>query len=701
MNTPRLESTPANPPAAPASRPDLPETTAGSFHLEIDADRLAWLTFDTPGAGINVWNETSLNEFRTALATVRTSAARALLLRSAKPQVFIAGADLKALRHAPARQLEPLLSLGQEAFDQLAGLPLPKIALIHGACLGGGLEAALACDLRLASDSESTRLGLPETQLGLVPAWGGSTRLPRRIGLAAALELIVSGRTLAPAAALKLGLVDEVVPAGQLEAAARRHLAADLPKPALPWRRRVWHLPGLRHLLAHRARAQVLARTRGLLQAPLRAVALAAGNLARSWPKAMAAERQTLLELVRTPETGRLIDLFFQREAAAKKPHDRGVALPVHEVAVIGAGVMGSGIAQWAAVRGLRVLLQDVSPEALARGQQRVQALLAEGVRRRALTRQESRSALDRLTPEHQPVPLGHCPLVIEAASEDMALKKRLFAGLAARCGHDTLLATNTSALSVTELAETLPHPERVIGLHFFNPVHRMPLVEVITTRHTSEDAVATAVALVQHLGKTPIVVADSPGFVVNRILMPYLMEAVRLYESGVPAVWIDEAMLEFGMPMGPLRLLDEIGLDVAVHVSRTLQTAFPERLAASKTLENWVQEGRLGRKSGRGFHDYDRLAASGRRRSDAALLESIQQRLVLLLSNEAARCAAEHLVRQPSDIDLAMVLGTGYPAFRGGPLAWLQDYGVENVRLELRQLAALTPAPNAFEPAA
>ena len=671
------------------------------FRLTVDENGTAWITFDMQGSAANVWNESTLREFDLCLESLhRDSSVKALVIRSGKDKIFIAGADLKAVRNSPVRRVETLISLGQDVFNRLAAMPQPKIALIHGACLGGGLELTLACDARIASDAESTRLGLPETQIGLIPAWGGSTRLPRLLGLPAALEMIVTGKLLKPSAAKRNGLVDKVVPREQLEKAAIEMLASGLPERETPLSHGFWKLPGIRNALAHRVRSQVMEKTRGLYQAPLRAIEVATEAAVLPLDKALELERHAILDLALTPQTEHLIDLFFRKEEASKKPFPRGIALHVHDVAVIGAGVMGAGIAHWVASRGNQVLMQDVSMDALARGMHRVHDLLNEGLKRRAITRRDHHDTLDRLKPEHTRVPLGHYPIVIEAATEDMALKKKIFADLAARSGPDTILATNTSALSITELAETLPHPERVIGLHFFNPVHRMPLVEVIITHHTSDDVIATAVAFVQKLGKVPVVVKDSPGFVVNRILMPYLMEAVRLHASSIPAETIDEAMLEFGMPMGPMRLLDEIGLDVAVHVGRTLCAAFPDRLVASPLLERMVTEGKLGKKSGQGFYTH---GTGGRKKCpvihDPAVVEHVQHRLALLLANEAARCAKEGLTRDPSDIDLAMILGTGYPPFRGGPLTWMHDLGEDNATVELRMLQHSTPEPNAFEP--
>jgi 3-hydroxyacyl-CoA dehydrogenase/enoyl-CoA hydratase/3-hydroxybutyryl-CoA epimerase len=685
-------------PPTPASRVQ----SLNHFKVETDARNVMWITFDMNGSAANIWNETTLREFDLCIEAIsRDSAIKALVIRSAKDKIFVAGADLKAVRNAPVRRVETLIERGQAVFNRLAALHVPTIALIHGASLGGGLEVALACDARIASDSEHTRLGLPETQIGLIPAWGGSTRLPRLIGLPNALELIVTGKLVKPSAAKRLGLVDRVVPRENLEKAAREMLAAGIPERVPPLNHSFWKLPGIRFALAHRVRSQVMKKTRGLYQAPLRAIQVASEAAVLPLSKAMDLERHAILDLALTSETEHLIDLFFRKEEASKKPLPRGVALHVHDVAVIGAGVMGAGIAHWSASKGHHVLLQDVNMEALVKGLSRVHDLLDEGIKRHAITRMDKRDTLDRLIPDPTPAPLNRFPIVIEAATENMEVKKKIFADLAQRAGPDTILATNTSALSIEELAESLPHPERVIGLHFFNPVHRMPLVEIIVTPRTSEDVIATAYTFAQKLGKTPIVVRDSPGFVVNRILMPYLMEAIRLHETGIPPEIIDEAMLEFGMPMGPLRLLDEIGLDVALHVGETLCEAFPDRLVKSALLERMVAEGKLGKKSGQGFYKHGpKVSKTTPTIHDHSVVENVQHRLALLLSNEAAHCANEGLTRSPADIDLAMILGTGYPPFRGGPLAWLHDLGPENAEVELRMLAASTPQPNAFEPA-
>lgn len=648
--------------------------TPAAFKLEVDLQGIAWLTFDQPGSSVNVLNEATLRELDDHLDALELDPAiHALVIRSAKHKVFVAGADLKAIRNLPPSGVNAMIELGQAVFNRLAALPMPKIAAIHGACVGGGFELALACDARVASDNDATRIGLPETQLGLIPAWGGSTRLPRLIGLPKALDLILSGKLVKASQALRLGMVDRVVPSEHLDTMARQLVR-------LPTRKtfHAAHLPLVPSLIAWKAKREVMAKTRGLYEAPLRALEVVTRGVRVEMDESLRLEREAVAKLVQSPATANLIDLFFRKEEASKKPLAKGQALPVTQAAVIGAGVMGAGIAQWLASRGVHVLLSDISTEALGKGMKRIRDLTDEAMERRVLSRKEGRETMDRISLTHQPVPLHGCQLVIEAATEDMDLKKKIFTSLAARCGPDTILATNTSALSVAELALHVPHPERVIGLHFFNPVHRMALIEVITLPETNADVLATAHAFVQQIGKTPVVVKDSPGFVVNRVLMPYLMEAVKWFESGHSPDAIDEAMLDFGMPMGPMRLLDEIGLDVALHVGKTLSAAYPDRMATSELLERMASNGWLGKKSGKGFYlhhgrtavvNCEVLALRSPRPMADVHPDGLQDHLAAILSDEARRCLNDGIVAKASDIDLAMVLGTGYAPFRGGPL--------------------------------
>ncbi|WP_395747729.1 3-hydroxyacyl-CoA dehydrogenase NAD-binding domain-containing protein [Prosthecobacter sp.] len=643
------------------------------FRHEIDHDGIAWITFDSPKSSANVWNEETLREFNHLLETIEhDTRVKALVLRSAKDRIFIAGADIKAIRNMQNVRVNELIWLGQAVFDRLARLRVPKVAAIHGACMGGGFEVTLACDWRIASDSDSTKIGLPETQLGILPAWGGSTRLPRLIGVRKALDLITSGKLLNASAAKHAGLVSHVVAPERLELLARSLVRKKKPTPRFRFENLLSPIVGM---LAER---KVQEKTRGLYPSVTKAVEVVTEAVHGDVENGLQLERNAVAELIKSHDSARLIDLFFKREEANKRPASGGTALPIHDATVIGAGVMGAGIAHTLASRGVRVLMTDVSNDSLARGLERIHGLVSDATRRRLVTKVQARDTLDRISTTHVPVPLNRHHLIIEAATESMELKKKIFADLAARVSADTILATNTSALSVAELARTVPHPERVIGLHFFNPVHRMPLVEIITLPETSADVLATAVSFVQKLGKTPVVVKDSPGFLVNRILVPYLMEAVRLHEGGIPVKDIDEAMLEFGMPMGPMRLLDEIGLDVAAHVAKTLADAFPDRFPHTDALDKLVSAGHLGKKSGQGFYRYEKgHEIADTTHSDLPRHESIQTNLALLISQEAMRCLKEGIARNAYDIDLAMVLGTGYPPFRGGPITFARDTGI------------------------
>ncbi|MCB1224863.1 MAG: enoyl-CoA hydratase/isomerase family protein [Verrucomicrobiales bacterium] len=669
MKTITATSRPVDTPAAPPAPP------AWSRH--VDEAGLCWLTFDQPGSRVNLWSPTTLRGFASELDAIASDATiHALILRSGKPDHFIAGADLKQLRTLPPEALAELIRLGQDTFEKLAHLPLPTVALIHGACAGGGFEMALACDWRLASDHASTRIGLPEVQLGLLPGWGGTVRLPRVIGLRRALTTILGGKLHPALAARNLGLVDEVAPTEVLEDLALRYAGKHPPQPRRPWDT----LPLISNLLLAVTRRRVMKQTRGLYPAPLKVLDVMAHTLHQDPQTALATERAGILDLATTPEAQHLIDLFFRRESAAKQPSSDAEPHPISDVVVIGAGVMGAGIAQTAGVRGRRVLLTDISDEALAAGMSKARQLTEKARRRHILTPLQARDTLDRLSGTRSRVPLMRYPLLIEAATEDLALKRRIFADAAQRVAPDAILATNTSALSIREIFADVPGLQRCIGLHFFNPVHRMPLVEVVVLPETDAVTRATAVAFVQALGKVSIVVGDHPGFIVNRILLPYLMEAVRLYESGLSARCIDQAMLDFGMPMGPLRLLDEIGLDIADHVATSLTSALPHHPAAPDTVKKWVAQGHLGRKTGQGFYRYTgssnevetRPSSSSERWPDST---DLQTALASCLSREAEHALADGVADSAEMIDLAMVLGAGYAPFRGGPLCFAREH--------------------------
>lgn len=665
------------------------------IHRQVDEDGVCHLTFDAPSSSANVFDRETLREFERQVDWLQEAVAsgqvRGVILRSAKERIFIAGADLKAMMAASAVAVGEMAEMGQRVFTAFKRLPVPKVAAIHGACLGGGFELALCADRRLASDASCTKIGLPETQLGLVPAWGGCTRLPRLIGVRAAARHILKGAQFGSVQAMRAGLVDEVVPVECLVSRARQII-----QQGAAARRRLSR-SALRSMLAAPlwwplAVRRVRRDTRGNYPALFKALRLVCLSPWRTTEQSLAAERREFQRLVHRLETRNLIQLFFAREGARKR-RPAGPTAEIQRVAVIGAGVMGSGIAYWLASRGLPVLLTDVDDKALAAASQRIKNSFAHAARRGIVTRCAARVGEDRITLARGPVPLRGADLVIEAATENRQLKKRIFEDLVRRCREDALLATNTSAIPVGSL---LADP-RLIGLHFFNPVHAMPLVEVVRPQGAAAASVATAVRFVQAIGKVPVVVADSPGFLVNRILMPYLLEAARLADDGTPVRVIDEAMRHFGMPMGPLRLLDEVGLDVAADVAATLREAFPHMPEAPAFITEWVRTGRLGRKSGLGFYRHGpkgetpaferkepALAPGGTRIGEP---DEVARRLSLLLTNEAARCLEEGVAESAEAIDLAMVLGTGYAPFRGGPLRHADETGLRLISGQLHHL--------------
>jgi len=662
---------------------------------QIDAAGVCTLTFDRVASSANIFDRATLVELDVHLAELETETnLKGVIIVSAKPKIFIAGADLKEFVRAPDTDaLGEIVDLGHRIFTRLSRLSVPSVAAIHGVCLGGGCELALACDWRVASTDKATKIGLPETQLGILPAWGGSVRLPALVGLPAALGLILPGRQVVGAQAKKLGLVDELAHREYLPDAARRLLArGKRPAPAF----RFSSLVPVRALVAAQARRGVLAKTRGHYPAPLKALEICTDSLSHSLETGLALEKTAFLELVASPECRHLLGIFFLQERAKKLfVPEPAVASQVARVAVVGAGVMGAGIAQWVSARGLPVVLRDISPEALAKGLRTVESLYRDATKRRIFTAVEAATGLDRVTPTHVDGPLTSADLVIEAAVEKLSAKQAIFRDLEARVRPGTILATNTSALSIESIAEGLAHPERVVGIHFFNPVSRMQLVELVRGPRTSPDALATALQFVKAIGKLPVIVKDSPGFLVNRILMPYMIEAVRLFREGGAVAEVDRVMLDFGMSMGPLRLADEVGLDVASHVACDLEQRLANPVPSDDTLDMMIANGWFGKKSGAGFYLHGGKSVRPNpglsrvctvsRPLDAA---RAGDRLVLVMINEAARCLAEGVVAVPEDVDFAMILGTGWAPFRGGPLRYADTLGCVEI---VRRLEALS----------
>ncbi|MGH8024927.1 MAG: 3-hydroxyacyl-CoA dehydrogenase NAD-binding domain-containing protein, partial [Limisphaerales bacterium] len=457
-----------------------------TFHRTLRQDGICLLMLDRSGASANVFDRATLEELRAELDFIeaRPDTVKGMILASAKRSIFIAGLDLKTLGENPsATQIREIVELGQSQFNRIAQLRIPTVAAIHGAAVGGGFEIALACDWRVASSDPVTKIGLPETKIGLLPAWGGSTRLPRLIGLPKALDVILAGKTPAARAALKLGMIDDIVPAENLLAFAAKKISEGKPRRRGHW---LVNNPVAATIIAKKLRPQLLQRTRGHYPALLKALDVVTRGVSDSVSGSLALERDSAVELIQGDTCRNLIGVFFLQERAKKLPAPAKDARPISAAAVIGAGVMGSGIAQWLSARRLRVMLRDVNVEQVARGMSNIAKIYGEGVRHRVFTRREARNGMDRIFPAPYEAPLSRVDIVVEAAVENLELKKRIFERLDALAGDETLLATNTSALPVSELAAGTRRPDRVVGLHFFNPVHRMPLVEVVAARQTA-----------------------------------------------------------------------------------------------------------------------------------------------------------------------------------------------------------------------
>jgi 3-hydroxyacyl-CoA dehydrogenase/enoyl-CoA hydratase/3-hydroxybutyryl-CoA epimerase len=685
---------------------------AGTLRIDQQPDGVAVLWLDVPGRTMNIFNRQVLADLVNGLEHVASATAvRVLVIRSAKPSGFFAGADLKEFTTVQnAADARALSEKGQRLFDQVAALRVPTVAVIHGPCLGGGLEFALACDYRLVLDQPGTQLGLPEIQLGLIPGWGGTQRLPRVVGLERALDVILAGRRLNAVQALRWRLADALAPGepllpAELQRLTLRALAeGKRPKKSLPlltWRQRLLESNPLgRRVIFGGAERILRRRVPDDMPAPREAWEAVRVGLAKGIEAGLAYERDAIGRLAMTPACHNLVRLFFEMEKARKGPDDtrRSDAHKVQRVGIVGAGTMGAGIAQLAAIRGCEVVVQEVNEDALGAGLLKIAALFHKAVERRVLSQAEADRKLATVKGTVNWEGFAGVEVVVEAVVENLEAKRAIFRELEQCTRADTILATNTSSLAVAALQEGLAHPRRVAGLHFFNPVHKLPLVEVARAPATNERTVTTLMQWAVALGKTPVLVKDSPGFVVNRVLIPYLNEAVLLVAEGMGVKEVDRVMVRFGMPMGPLELLDQVGLDVAAHIAASLQPAFGARFPPNPAFEQMRQMGWLGHKSGFGFYRY-----KGRsQKVNEAAVDLLQQnpqgqaveppqardRMVLLMVNEAASCLGEELTDGADTIDLAMILGTGWAPHRGGPLHYGAERGYAAVVQTLTEFA-------------
>jgi 3-hydroxyacyl-CoA dehydrogenase / enoyl-CoA hydratase / 3-hydroxybutyryl-CoA epimerase len=671
------------------------------FHLEVGSDRLATLTFDSPDHKVNVFTRAALTELESVIQELgRRQDIDVLIFLSGKPGSFIAGADLEEIaKVTDPTEAEAGSRIGHRLFSAWESLPFPTVAAIRGVCLGGGTEISLASTWRVASDSAATRIGLPEVRLGILPGWGGSTRLPRLIGIAEALDLILTGKTVAGRKALKLGLIDALIPDARFldhvrdfarEKAGRTRKdegGIDIKEMLLEKN------PLGRKVLFDQARKKTLQETRGHYPAPLRAIEVVRIGIEDGPRAGFDAEARALAELATSRISKNLVHVFRMTEDAKRETGIPGAEpKEIRSAAVLGAGAMGGGIAQLIANEiDVPVRMKDINNDALALGMSHASGIYDRLVKRYRLTAPEARRKMALVHPTLDFSGFARADIVVEAVVERMDIKQQVFAETAQHVPEDCVLASNTSSLSIQGIGSKTPRPERVVGMHFFNPVHKMPLVEVIAAEGSAPWAVNTVFDLARKLGKTPVLVKDTPGFLVNRLLMFYSSEAMWLLDEGYRIEDLDRAMTDWGMPVGPMVLSDEVGIDVANKVAHILLEAFGDRMAIPAWLDRLPENKRLGVKSQSGFYRYEDRE---RKEPDPAVyallglhprVENpdpglIADRMVLPMVNEAARCLEEGVVRSAAELDLALIFGTGFPPWRGGLCRWADQEGLGRI---------------------
>lgn len=682
-------------------------TTLSAFSLTLHPDNVAIITIDVPDEKMNTLKAEFGVQVRAILKQIRENKAlQGVVVISAKPDNFIAGADINMIGNcASAQEAEGLARQGQQVMAELNSLAIPVIAAIHGACLGGGLELALACHGRICTDDTKTVLGLPEVQLGLLPGSGGTQRLPRLIGVSTALDMILTGKQLRARQALKAGLVDEVVPHTiLLQAAIEMAKREPARSRHLPVKDRILAGPLGRNILFRMAAKQTEQKTQGNYPATNAILSVIETGLAQGSSSGYDAEARAFGELAMTPQSRALRHIFFASTEVKKDPGASVEPGPLRSVGVLGGGLMGGGIAFVTATKGkLPVRIKDINTQGINHALKYSWDLLDNKVRRRHIKASERDSQLALISGATDFRGFAHRDLVIEAVFEDLALKQKMVGEVEQHCAEHTVFASNTSSLPIGDIAALAQRPEQVIGLHFFSPVEKMPLVEVIPHATTSEQTIATTVKLAKKQGKTPIVVADRAGFYVNRILAPYISEAMRMLTEGERIEAIDNALVKFGFPVGPIQLLDEVGIDTGTKIMPVLENAYGERFSAPATLiQAILNDDRKGRKNGRGFYLYGKKGRTSKKQPDGAIYSlpgmdsrssqltpsDIANRSVMLMLNEAARCFDEGIIRSARDGDIGAVFGIGFPPFLGGPFHYMDTLGAGEVVASLQRLA-------------
>jgi 3-hydroxyacyl-CoA dehydrogenase / enoyl-CoA hydratase / 3-hydroxybutyryl-CoA epimerase / enoyl-CoA isomerase len=694
---------------------------ANAFRLEELDGKIALLTFDLPGKSVNTFGQPVMQELGALVKELaKRTDLRGLLLKSAKPGQFIAGADLNelgALAYYTKEQIAPGLAAGHEVFTGVSRLPFPTVALIDGNCMGGGTEISLAMDYRLAAANPATKIGLPEVKVGIIPGWGGTQRLPRVVGVQQAITMITSGEPIGAAEAVKCGLVFDAVPSERLIEEGRRLI--EYAQESGEWKaiRQKKEAPlGLSddqfNFAFGVAEGAVRGATKGQYPAPLAALRAIRDGINRPLPEALKIELQESAGVVGTPISAALVGVFFMQNLLAR---DRGVAdpnvkaRPVTRVGVLGAGQMGAGIATAHARSAIPTAMVDVDDKRIADGLRRATDVVAGRMKIGRATLADMQTLLSNLTSSVSPQAFADRDVVIEAVTENEELKTSLYRQLAPVMKKDAILATNTSTISITRMAESWPDASRFIGMHFFLPVDRMQLVEVIRGKKTSDETVVTIVELSKRIKKTPIVVNDCAGFLVNRILLPYMTEALALLLEGASMDAIDRAAMKFGMPVGPIALQDMVGLDTSCFAGKVLAAAYSDRALKLTLLDDLIAAGRMGKKSGAGFRKF--AGTKGKPSDDPAFQpfleknrtakrevsdQEIEDRLFLSMLLEAVRTLEEGIVREPAHVDMGLILGVGFPPFRGGILRWCDATGAGKL---IDRAAKYTSLGKRFQP--
>lgn len=677
---------------------------------------IALVELDLAGEKVNKLSTPVMLRMKDVINELAKSSYKAVVFISRKNKIFIAGADIEEIQRMSTREeYDKAVRAGQDIMNMIEDLKMVTIAAINGACLGGGCEFALACDYRMATDDPSTKIGLPETQLGILPGFGGSIRLPKLIGLQAALDIILAGKAVNAKKASKMGLVDRVVHPAILQDEALKW-AKDLVQKGSHKPSKKFHPKGAmnvvlesalgRPIVFKKAREGVMKLTHGHYPAPLKALEVIQKTYGWSnREEALQTERAGFYELAVTDISKNLIHVFYLTEMVKKSSGVVGKDVKgrnVQRIGILGAGTMGGGIAYVAADKGIEVRMKDLNGEALGKGLKHARDLWSKLLKRRSIDKFQFRQKMDLVSASTDYSGFKNLDVVVEAIVEDMGIKQKVIAECANQMRPDAIIATNTSSLSVTEMSKGHPRPEYFAGMHFFNPVNKMPLVEVIRGDKSSDETIATIFELSKKMGKMPVVVKDGPGFLVNRLLLPYMAEAAFLLQEGMDIKKVDDAYVkEFGMPMGPFALMDEVGLDVCLKVLKIFKKAFGDRIEIASCMDGLEKSGRLGKKNGKGFYTYSddgkRLdvdesvySALGLKAPTSPLTsKECIERGVFAMVNECSRALIEdRIVETPHEVDLAMIMGTGFPPFRGGLLKYADSVGLTYIETQLAEYA-------------